>query len=352
MAGPHGRRADRRHGHRRRRHHGTTWARLTAPTGGGTAIGQDVATTTHVGERYTFTAWARSADGTPATARIRLAPKVGSTPPAADAGTFADVALGATWTQVSASVDVYATGSGLRATIASLTPDVAIDVDDASLLRSPAFAPFPSWDDFVARQRFDLTGSPGTLEDRQATVDALSSWSLTPTAYIQRLMRGSWFGGHVAPVSRLYRAYFGRVPDYGGATYWAGKHRGGMRLRNISQAFATSSEYQRTYGSLDDAGFLDQVYRSVLGRPADPQGQAYWTAKMAKGFPRGEVMVAFSESSEYVRTSAAWVNTFEVYAGMLGRAPTADEQTAGATLPTYLVIDGVRRSPEYLARVA
>ncbi len=65
-------------------------------------------------------------------------------------------------------------------------------------------------------------------------------------------MDGSWFGGNMAPVARLYWAYFGRIPDASGLTYWTAKHRSGTSTASISNGFAGSSEFRSTYGSLSN----------------------------------------------------------------------------------------------------
>ncbi|MEM7273964.1 MAG: DUF4214 domain-containing protein [Actinomycetota bacterium] len=105
-------------------------------------------------------------------------------------------------------------------------------------------------------------------------------------------------------VSRLYQAYFLRQPDAGGFQYWRQQlASGAVSLIDISNAFAASAEFTATYGALTDAQFVDQVYLNVMGRPADPGGHAYWTGQLAAGVSRGEVMVGFSESAEFVLRS-------------------------------------------------
>jgi len=110
-------------------------------------------------------------------------------------------------------------------------------------------------------------------------------------------------GGREGSVYRLYRAYFLREPDQGGFGYWYLQSASGRSLASISETFARSSEFRRRYGSLDDRRFVDLVYRNVLGRSADAGGSAYWLARLGKGASRGSVMVAFSDSSEYRRTT-------------------------------------------------
>jgi len=67
-------------------------------------------------------------------------------------------------------------------------------------------------------------------------------------------------------VVRLYSAYFLRIPDYDGLMYWVNRKTQGTALEEISDAFATSPEFQTTYGSLSNAEFVTLVYQNVLGR--------------------------------------------------------------------------------------
>lgn len=103
-------------------------------------------------------------------------------------------------------------------------------------------------------------------------------------------------------VQRLYLAYFGRQPERGGHNYWAAEYGSGRRsLQSISQFFALSDEFRTRYGSLSNTQFVRLVYRNVLGRSADPSGEAFWVAKLNRGASRGSVMVGFSESLEFQR---------------------------------------------------
>ena len=108
---------------------------------------------------------------------------------------------------------------------------------------------------------------------------------------------------HRGQVVRLYRAYFGRLPDTAGLDHWVAARRSGMTLVQISAAFAASAEFRHKYGHLTNRQFVDLVYRNVLGRGPDGEGLDYWTSALDQGTDRGEVMVGFSESAEFVITA-------------------------------------------------
>ena len=243
-------------------------------------------------------------------------------------------------------------GTSYTFRVAALNPAGPSELSAATAAVTPVGAgglptPFTSWDAFVARQLTDLTGDPGTPAGRAATVAALAGGSTSPEAYIEGLLANPWYGPAMAPTARLYWAYFGRIPDQGGLQYWTAKRRNGTTLVRISASFAGSSEFRRTYGSLSNGAFVDLVYRNVLGRPADAAGRTYWVRKLNAGTSRGQLMVNFSESGEYVRRQAGPVGVVEVYAAMLHRSPTPGELTTWADQPLAQLIIALRLGTEY-----
>ena len=157
-------------------------------------------------------------------------------------------------------------------------------------------------------------------------------------------------------VVRLYNAYFGRYPDQSGFAYWVGSVRGGRRLAEIAQHFATSTEFRREFGDLSNEGFVDTVYENVLGRAADSGGKNYWLRRLDSGsVSRGRLMIEFSESSENRTRRRIPTNVVLIY-GLMHRIPSDDAVSeAVMALATQSVthqglIRGIRLSDEYAAR--
>jgi serralysin len=99
--------------------------------------------------------------------------------------------------------------------------------------------------------------------------------------------------------ARLYWAELGRTPDDAGLTFWTSQlSNGPATLSQEADALASSPEFTTTYGSLDNAAFVNRLYQNVLGRPADAAGLATWTTALAGGASRGSVVIGFSESTE------------------------------------------------------
>lgn len=211
--------------------------------------------------------------------------------------------------------------------------------------------PFANWDLFVAQQLRDFTGNPGTAASRQPIVLKLATATLSPATFITNELNGAWFAPNVAPVARLYWAYFGRTPDYTGLLYWAGRRRAGTTLARISQSFASSQEFKTKYGALSNRSFVLRIYTDMLGRAADPTGLAYWTKRLDNGTSRGEVMTNFSESNEYKTKITPKVNVVLAFAGMLHRRPTAAELNTGSTLALTSLTDSIRLGAVYASRV-
>jgi len=180
--------------------------------------------------------------------------------------------------------------------------------------------PLPTAEDFVTQQYEDFLG-------RAPDDGGLSYWTnlvrngAEPSGLVEAMATSDEFEGTIAPLVRLYFAFFDRAPDYDGLLYWTDQIRSGVTLRQVAQQFVLSAEFQAAYGSLDDDGYVDLVYRNVLGREADADGSAYWSGQLRAGLQRGALMVAFSDSTEYRRFIDSKVKATMLYIGMLRRAP-------------------------------
>ncbi len=112
---------------------------------------------------------------------------------------------------------------------------------------------------------------------------------------------------HRFQVARLYSAYFHRLPDTEGWAFW-NLRAGWQTTYQISEYFEDSPEFKTMYGpELTDAEFITLVYANVLDRRPDAGGFEFWNTQMGQGMPRGEVMVHFSESPEYIAKIAPFI---------------------------------------------
>lgn len=104
-----------------------------------------------------------------------------------------------------------------------------------------------------------------------------------------------------AQVTRLYDAVFDRAPDEAGLRFWTAALQSGAGLDDVAELFVQSPEFRDTYGDVGQGEFVTLLYRNVLDREPDPEGQAFWTSALASGgADRDDVVLAFSESPENV----------------------------------------------------
>ena len=211
----------------------------------------------------------------------------------------------------------------------------------------------------VDRFYLDLLGREPTASERTTRVAQLGDGTLTPGGLVTALRLDPDQVGNVDPVTRLYRAYFLRVPDKGGLTYWIRQRRvNGKKLNAISDAFATSSEFTTKYGKLSNRAFVELVYKNVLERDGEASGVAYWTSRLdRKVSTRGQVMTGFSESNEYKNKQVNEVHVSVVRILLGGSAPTLaefndlvaalDDGTTSVAEIAQAIID----SPAYAARI-
>jgi hypothetical protein len=227
-------------------------------------------------------------------------------------------------------------------------------IGSESALSAHALPPFKTIDAFTAQQYKDFA-------NRVPTAAELTSWRTkvsAGTAPKDLLSQAVDFpyAARVAPIVRLFNAYFGRLPDKSGLDYWTTKYRNGTGLNTISANFAGSSEFKNKYGALKNRDFVLLIYKNVLQRNPDASGVNYWTGKLDKGTSRGVVMTNFSESSEYKRKAQPTTDLVVSVRMMLQRVPTVAERTEWeaklkAGTPRSELLSWILAQPSYDARV-
>lgn len=229
----------------------------------------------------------------------------------------------------STSFTGLANGTTYRFAVAAKNPSGVGAASAKSAAVVPTdLGPFLRADTFVRQQFQDFHNRQPTSAELLSWLSTLNSGAKTPAATATGIaqLKGSYDVS--TRVTRLYFAYFKRLPDFGGYTYWSGRLRSGASLKKASDTFAASSEFRNTYGSLSNGAFVDLVYRNVLDRDPDSGGRTYWVNKLnRRTASRGQVMLNFSESSENVTKMASEVEAVLARAALLRRMPSADEFT-------------------------
>ncbi len=172
------------------------------------------------------------------------------------------------------------------------------------------------------RDFFHREGDAGGIEYWRKAID---EQHLPRSEVIANFIGSNEFSGRVAPIVRLYLAYFKRIPDIQGLNYWLSKFRNGMSLKSISEAFIQSAEFRAIYREISNDYFVTLVYQNVLGREPDYNGLNYWVSELNNGKRRSGIIVGFSESEEFRLKTGGFVNLIMLYSGMLQRSPDLKE---------------------------
>lgn len=93
-------------------------------------------------------------------------------------------------------------------------------------------------------------------------------------------------------VSQLYVALFGRAPDSEGLAFWTQALANGASLIQVANDMYATDPARTYYPAwMTNQEIIASFYLNVLGRPADAEGLAFWTAKLnAPGATPGSVI--------------------------------------------------------------
>lgn len=112
-----------------------------------------------------------------------------------------------------------------------------------------------------------------------------------------------------------YFTLLGRAASTTEIAWWQTVQTQGMTAEQATVGFLTSEEYVQKQGG-NTAGWLNGVYRDLLGRQVDEEGRTYWQAQLNQGVSHADVTTAIQSSTE------AHTRTVEqVYQTLLRRAP-------------------------------
>jgi len=142
----------------------------------------------------------------------------------------------------------------------------------------------------------------GQLSHGSSRADVATSFALS-NEHIASL-KTSFDAGIYVPdaaasnVARLYYAVLDRAPDTGGLINWTNYVKSGAPIEAVTQSFLSTPEVQAKTGSLSNSQYVDMTYKNALGRHAEPNGLAAWTAELDHGASRVGVTTAIGLSAE------------------------------------------------------
>jgi len=206
---------------------------------------------------------------------------------------------------------------------------------------------------FAMQQYRDFLGREGDAGGLQFYTDLLNNGTVTRDQVIESFLASPEFTNGLPPIIRLYFATFLRIPDYDGLIFQVNAFRSGAPLTGIATNFTLSPEFTALYGNKTDAEYVQLLYNNVLGRTASqPEIDFHVNRLQNQGASRGDVLVGFSESPEYIQIMDNECWAISVYVGLLRRTP---EQAGldfyvnlldGGT-PRANIIPGFSNSAEY-----
>jgi len=101
-------------------------------------------------------------------------------------------------------------------------------------------------------------------------------------------------------ITRLYLALLNRQPDRAGFESFVAAYQSGQKnLTQISEELIASQEFQLR-ALINDDQFIMFVIGQTTGLPPTPEQEQYWTETLSTGYPRGLMLLMFTESEEYV----------------------------------------------------
>lgn len=116
-------------------------------------------------------------------------------------------------------------------------------------------------------------------------------------------------------VMHLYQDLLGRPAEPEGLAFWTNQLAQGMHRDQVAFGIVNSPEYRTR--------LLEGMYASLLGRPSDPEGLSFFLQRLAAGESADQARALFLASPEYYRTrgqgaDAIWLRV--LYRDALGRA--------------------------------
>jgi hypothetical protein len=87
----------------------------------------------------------------------------------------------------------------------------------------------------------------------------------------------------MASIQGIYLAFFGRPADPEGLAFWEEQTQGGADLSVMLDALAFTAEYQARFEGMSDAQIITSIYQSLFNRDPEPEGLAFFLEALANG---------------------------------------------------------------------
>ncbi|HEX2578413.1 MAG TPA: serine protease, partial [Aquihabitans sp.] len=207
------------------------------------------------------------------------------------------------------------------------------------------FGPFhPDGLAFAVQQYRDFDGRPPTWPELAAAYQALASGA-APASVVQARAGAPAWEDTAGAISRLHLGGLGAAPTTAGIDQWVRSLRSGASLPAVASFFAPR------WAGLADRPYIAQLHRQAYGREPTSGDLAFYTALLARGATRGDVMVWLTQSAEARRHLAADVRVTTLWFGLLRTAPAAADVATWRSRPPQQLVDHLRLGYGYASRI-
>jgi hypothetical protein len=156
----------------------------------------------------------------------------------------------------------------------------------------------------------DKTGLDGT--DTLLNIEAIKFTDKTINLTVQA-KAASAPQADVTRLVELYTAFFNRVPDADGMSFWIDEMKSGKTTNQVAEAFYNAGvNYSSLTGftaTMTNSDFINVIYKNVLGRKdgADAGGLSFWDGALTSGQAnRGTLVTNILDSAHTFKNNATW----------------------------------------------
>ena len=156
----------------------------------------------------------------------------------------------------------------------------------------------------------DRTGSDGS--DKLTNIEAIRFSDKTINLTVQA-KAASAPQADVTRLVELYTAFFNRVPDADGMSFWIDEMKSGKTVNQVAESFYNAGvNYSSLTGftaTMKNTDFINVIYKNVLGRKdgADAGGLSFWDGALISGqASRGTLVTNILDSAHTFKGDKTW----------------------------------------------
>jgi hypothetical protein len=186
------------------------------------------------------------------------------------------------------------------------------NVKDNDIFGNPRLFVMQMYRDFLTRE-----GDAGGVDFWVGRIDR---GERTRAQMAEEYVNSNEFQGRIAPIVRASFAIDRAIPDFALTFQRVSQRDGGRSLEQIGQDIYAASPRRAAYDAQVETAFIAAVFADLLSRAPTAEEQALAVQAIAQ-VGRGGAMARLANSEEYTTRSRNQVYVTMMYMGMLRRAP-------------------------------